>query len=56
MQSLQVKFKESDPELVELLSMMLEFNPQFRPTANHLIKLPLFDICRIEESEAQAKH
>ena len=27
MQSLQVKFKESDPELVELLSMMLEFNP-----------------------------
>jgi hypothetical protein len=32
--SLEDYFADSNPELVHMLSQMLEFNPNFRPTAS----------------------
>ena len=48
---LAAKFSRSSPELVNLLEQMLEFNPAFRPTAEQLLKLPLFDELRIPRLE-----
>jgi hypothetical protein len=42
--------------VVELLKMMLEFNPFLRPSASHLIQLPVFDECRVRESEIRSKY
>ena len=38
-------------ELIELLELMLQFNPVFRPSASDLLKLPIFDNVRVPELE-----
>ena len=40
-------FPNSDPDLVEMVRQMLEFNPFFRPSAKQLIQSKLFDNIRI---------
>ena len=42
------------PELVDLLTQMLEFNPKIRPSARFLLKNKIFDSVRIKENEQKA--
>ena len=44
-------FPDVNPELVKLLSQMLEFNPYFRLTAKKALKSKLFDKIRLKEYE-----
>ena len=44
--NLQSQFELTDPQLVSLLGMMLEYNPVLRPTAKQLISCPIFDKIR----------
>lgn len=39
-------FPKTSPGLIQLLDMMLQFNPLFRPTAKECMKLPVFDSIR----------
>ena len=51
-ESLSIKFGKCDKSLVGLLEMMLEYNPALRPTAEHLLSLPMFDDIRVKKLEA----
>ena len=43
---MQELFPKSSPDLVDLVSQMLEFNPHFRPTALELLGNKIFDQIR----------
>lgn len=45
------KYPGTDPVGLELLSRMLEFNPNKRISAEELLKSPYFDDIRIPEQE-----
>ena len=49
-------FKDSSPELVDVMSQMLELNPYFRPTAKQLLRNPIFDPVRVSENELIAQY
>lgn len=48
-------YPHTDPELVQLLELMLEYNPAFRPSAAHLLKMPIFDDIRVKDLERWAQ-
>ena len=48
---LKDSFSHNSPELVQILTQMLEINPYFRPSANQLLKNPIFDEIRINKNE-----
>lgn len=48
---LRKKFNFVHADLVELLELMLEFNPVFRPSAADLLKLQIFDKVRVPKME-----
>ena len=54
--NMQQRFAKSNPQLVQLLECMLEYNPVYRPSAAELVKLPLFDALRLPKSESYAMH
>jgi serine/threonine protein kinase len=47
-------YPNNNPELVKLLSQMLEFNPYFRPSAKQLLKNKIFDEIRNLDNEKRA--
>lgn len=49
-------FPKSNPELVSLLELLLQFNPYCRPSAKECLKLPLFDHIREEGVEVGAPY
>ena len=55
MNNLENKFSRFHPGLIELLELMLEFNPVFRPSAGDLLKLPIFDEIRVSNLETWIK-
>jgi len=49
-------FEKSNENLLNLLCEMLEFNPQFRPTAKECLKNPIFDDIRVPGLEKSAPY
>ena len=49
-------FNKSNPLLLNLLSDLLAFNPQFRPTAKECLKNPIFDDIRVPGLEKSAPY
>ena len=44
-------FPTLSPDLINLMTQMLQLNPHFRPTASDCLKSPIFDEIRISTSE-----
>jgi serine/threonine protein kinase len=44
-------FKLANPDLLDLLTQMLELNPNLRPSASQLLKHKVFDSIRNEKQE-----
>jgi serine/threonine protein kinase len=51
MKSLPEIFPNSNAELVDILTQMLEYNPKFRPSARELLKNKIFDKIRVVSNE-----
>lgn len=49
-------FPKCNPELVQLLEDMLQYNPYFRPTAKQLLKNKIFDPIRVSANENRGPH
>jgi len=43
---LKSEFGHSNPELIKIISSLLEFNPNFRLSASELLQNPIFDSIR----------
>ena len=68
--SLRSQYPEINPDLIDILDKMLQFNPYFRPTTKELIQHPIFDKIRtskevsasnsvvidVDENELQQKY
>jgi serine/threonine protein kinase len=46
----------TNPELLQLMNRMLEFNPEKRITIKEALKTPYFDDVRLHELEKEAEH
>ena len=46
----------SNPQLIDLLMTMLEYNPIMRPTAAHLLSCNVFDSIRNKDLESSIEH
>ena len=54
--TLREQFSASNPEMCDLLLMMLKFNPEQRPSANDPLANELFDSIRISKIEEGAPY
>ena len=51
---LEIKFRKSNPEIVQMLGELLEFNPHKRPSAKECLQKKLFDDIRVPMLEKGA--
>ena len=53
-EKLQMKYNKTDPKIISLIAMMLEFNPYFRTTAKEALRHSVFNSIRIDALEKSA--
>ena len=54
--TLRELFSKTEPDLLEILDSMLEYNPHFRPSAEQLLEHKFFDEVRNSQVETKAPY
>lgn len=54
-ESLKEQFNSASPQLLELLELLLQINPYYRPSASTLLKMSIFDKVRSQADDSLMK-